>query len=133
MNQPKNDGKYHWTNHAKDKMRYYRISESLIKRIVRFPERVEEGIAPRTSAGMQARKVGGKVNEEIWVMWQEIRQKENLRPELRSREGKSQKFIQPKRRIISAWRYPGQSPLRGKIPIPDDVLESLENESGLKF
>ena len=69
-----------WTNHVIDKMMFYGISESLIKRIVRNPQRMEEGVAENTSAGMQARKVKEYKNgkpvkwyEEIWVMWQEVR------------------------------------------------------------
>ena len=30
-----------------------------------------------------------------------------------------------KKRIITAWRYPGKSPLREVIPIPDDIREEL--------
>ena len=33
MKPPKNDDKFYWTRHVADKMRYYGISESLIKRI----------------------------------------------------------------------------------------------------
>ncbi|MBI5732943.1 hypothetical protein HY967_03220 [Candidatus Jorgensenbacteria bacterium] len=50
---PRNDDKYSWTHHVFDKMRYYGISESRIKRIVRFPNRTEEGIASQTVAVMQ--------------------------------------------------------------------------------
>jgi len=35
---------------------------------------------------------------------------------------KSQKS---KIRIITAWKYPGKSPVRGPIPIPPDILEEL--------
>ena len=40
----------HWTMHAKDKMRYYKLSESRIKRILNYPKRIEEGIAKNTVA-----------------------------------------------------------------------------------
>mgnify|MGYP001590393069 CR=1 FL=1 len=50
---PKDDQKYQWTQHVKDKMIYYRISEGLVKRIIRFPKRVEVGVAPGTVAVMQ--------------------------------------------------------------------------------
>lgn len=106
---PKNDAKYQWTVHVQDKMRYYGISESLIKRIVRFPERKEEGIAPKTVAAM---KPTSSKKQEIWVMFQ--------------RMGKSTVMSAGKVKIISAWRYPGVSPLGRKIPIPDEILQELE-------
>src|SRR3989338_6937234 len=118
--QPKNDGKYYWTNHVKDKMRYYRISESLVKRVVRFPKRIEEGIARGTTAVMQPRVVNGKTKEEIWVMYIE-NQNSNI---------KMQNLMPGKRKIITAWRYPGASPVRAQIPIPADILAELENEIG---
>jgi hypothetical protein len=124
---PKDDDKYEWTNHVKDKMGYYRLSESLIKRIVRFPHRTEEGIAPGTTAVMQSRtrpkKVNGKTAksvEEIWVMYVETGGKKKNKSAL------EKLLIRPKKRIISAWRYPGQSPLGKKIPIPDEILQELE-------
>src|SRR3989344_6230341 len=115
----KDDAKYKWTNHVKDKMRYYRISPSLVKRIVRHPHRTEEGIAPGTSASMQ-RTPNKKKPQEIWVMYREI----GRRPI--SDNGLSSIVYSPKK-IISAWRYPGVSPLGKQIPIPDDILMELEN------
>jgi len=92
-------------------MMYYRISESLIKRIVRFPKRKEIGIAPGTTAAMQARQIhtrvkGKPTSEEIWVMYVQVND--------------------TKKRIISAWRYPGTSPIGEPIPIPDDVLADID-------
>jgi hypothetical protein len=117
---PKDDQKYQWTNHVKDKMVYYGISESLIKRIVRFPKRKEEGIAPKTTASMQPGN-NKKKPQEIWVMYQEIktRQSDDDIPERFN-------MLIPKKRIISAWRYPGVSPLNRPIPIPDEILQELE-------
>ncbi len=120
-NLPKNNDKYKWTNHSKDKMIYYRISESLVKRIVRFPKRKEVGIAPGTVAVMQSAG-NNKNKQEIWVMYQLRRQKVS---ELRPRN-----FIrasEEKITIISTWRYPGTSPIGNKIPIPDEILQELEN------
>ena len=101
---PKSDHKYTWTNHVQDKMIYYGISESLIKRITRFPKRTEEGIAPGTVAVMQPTP-NKKKPQEVWVMFQTVGEK---------------------KRIISAWRYPGISPIGKKIQIPDDVMMDLE-------
>jgi hypothetical protein len=113
----------------------------LVKRIVRFPKRKEEGIAPGTIAVMMPRvsttrsrgKIGKK-NEEIWVMLQEIQKSKGNSPvsEAGSQKYKSKLISlinqeRPKIRIISAWRYPGISPVGKKIPIPDEILQELES------
>ena len=98
---PKNDSKYFWTAHVARKMRQYRISEGLIRRIIKSPKRMEEGIAPDTVAVMQS--AGHKRPYEVWVMYQK----------------------KPKTIVISAWRYPGVSPVRASIPIPEDILSEL--------
>ena len=115
MKPPKNDNKFYWTRHVADKMRYYGISESLIKRIIRYPKRLEEGVAPDTFAGMTPAG-SPKRPQEIWVMYQK-----NAK-----RKTKSEKLLSGKIIIISAWRYPGISPVREKIPIPQDVLGEIE-------
>ena|SRR3989344_436158 len=103
---PRNDYKYQWTQHVQDKMRYYGISESLIKRITRFPKRTEEGIAPKTVAVMQP--TSNKKNpQEVWVMYVMMGD--------------------TKKKIISAWRYPGVSKIGKKIPIPDEILQELHD------
>jgi hypothetical protein len=118
---PENDKKYEWTNHVKEKMVYYGISAALIKRIIRFPKRKEEGIAPGTIAVMQPSS-NKKRPQEIWVMYQPISRK----PVGKSRALTSKFQIkEEKKRIISAWRYPGVSPVGKPIPIPDDVLSAL--------
>ena len=94
--------KYQWTQHVRDKMRYYRISESLVKRIIRWPKRIQEGIAPGTTAFMQTQS--SKKASEIWVMLTQ-------RPTLKI--------------IISAWRYPGVSQPSKPLPIPDDIRAEL--------
>jgi len=112
---PKNDDKFYWTRHSIDKMRYYGMSESLIKRIIRYPKRLEEGVASDTFAGMVP--VGSaKRPQEVWVMFQK-----NAK-----RKTKSEKLLSGKIIIISAWRYPGISPIRENIPIPQDVLGEIE-------
>jgi hypothetical protein len=58
---------------VKEKIKFYGLSDSLIKRVIRFPERTEEGIAPDTIASLKT--AGSKKNQyEIWVMYQ-IRKK----------------------------------------------------------
>lgn len=115
---PKDDSKYQWTNHVKDKMMYYRISESLVKRVVRFPKRKEAGIALGTIAVMQPAG-NRKKPQEIWVMYAEVGKK----PTSNSQFPISN--FQTKKRIISAWRYPGTSPIGQPIPIPDEILQEL--------
>lgn len=95
-----------WTRHSKEKMRYYRLSENRLLRILRNPERKEIGIAPRTVAVMQ--RAGTKKHPtEIWLLYQKF---------------------QKKLKIISAWRYPGISPVREPPPIPEDILWQLTKE-----
>jgi len=103
--EPKNTERIHWTRHAKGKMRQYGLSESKILRIIKNPKRKEEGIAPQTIAIMQP--YGTKKHpKEIWVMYQ---------------------IEKKKLRIISAWRYPGKSPIGKPPPIPEDTLRELQN------
>lgn len=89
----------HFTHHAREKMRHYRLSESRIKRILHSPKRVEEGIAPETIAMMQPtslKRTGKKEtwSQEIWVMIEDM----------------------PKRRnVVSAWRYPGTTKPRDEL------------------
>lgn len=98
-----------WTIHSKDKMRFYRLSENRIKRVINNPKRKELGIAPGTVAVMQPASVSrlrrGKPTYEIWAMY------------LNLKGGKI--------KVITAWRYPGKSPVRGPIPIPLEILEEL--------
>jgi len=110
---PQNSEKIHWTKHSIEKMRFYNLSENRLKRVLRNPDRKEEGIAPRTLAVMQ--RSGTKKNPtEIWMMYQKIKSK------IKSQKSKRIK-------IISAWRYPGISPKGKEIPIPSDILEELNN------
>ncbi len=117
---PKNDEKWAWTNHVVGKMGYYRISESLVKRVARFPKRIEKGIAPGTTACMQS--AGSKKNpSEVWVMYQEV----GTVPTSNSQF--SIINYQRKKKIITAWRYPGISPIGEPVPIPEDILNEIEN------
>lgn len=103
------DEKIYWTRHIKNKMRYYRLSENRIKRVMRNPDRKELGMAVRTMAVMQT--TGTKKHPtEIWVMYQKTDKKQK------------KKLI----KMISAWRYPGISPEREPPPIPEDTLWELE-------
>src|SRR3989344_5979973 len=59
--------KYLWTVHARIKMRHYRLTESRVKRVIRHPARIEEGILENAVAAMQPAE--GKNYSEIWVMY----------------------------------------------------------------
>ncbi len=125
---------YHWTDHVRQKMRQYGLSESRIKRVLRFPKRVEIGVAEDTVAGMQPAG-SSKHPYEIWVMWtqkgkdkkEKGKNSPHPNPLLKKERGQQgHKFTLGNQVIIiSAWRYPGTSPLREPPPIPDDVWEAL--------
>ena len=106
--QPKKE-KIYWTKHAKGKMRYYRLSEKRLKRVLKSPDRKELGIAPRTIAIMQ-RSGTKKRPTEIWMMYQKV-------------HTLKRKLI----KIISAWRYPGISPKGQMPPIPEDTLWEIKD------
>ena len=65
------------------------------------------------------KKAGSKKHPyEIWVMWQEKKT--------------SEKFGPGGIIMISAWRYPGTSPIGQPPPIPEDIWESVVKELKLK-
>jgi hypothetical protein len=88
-----------FTQHAKAKMAFYKLSPSRVRHVMHTPKRTEEGVAPKTVALMQPgsiKKDGQKEtwNQEIWVMIQDT----------------------PKeRKVISAWRYPGVTKARSAV------------------
>jgi len=95
--------KFIWTLHCQEKMRFYGLSENRLKRVLRNPNRIEEGVAPKTVALMQC--TGSKKRPtEIWLMYQ--------------KRG-------AKLRLISAWRYPAISPVNQPPPIPEDIWRDL--------
>lgn len=94
--------KFLWTRHAREKMRQYRLSESRVRRIIRHPERIEEGIAPNTVAVMQ--RAMSRRRQELWTMY---------------------RLLGKQVRVITAWRYPGESPKRN--PIPPEVLREIRS------
>jgi hypothetical protein len=114
---PKNNERFHWTNHVIEKMLFYGLSEQRIKRVINRPDRVEEGVAPKTIACMQV--AGSKKHrQEIWTMYQK-------RGFTFLRKSASSQCKSALVKIISAWRYPGKSP--AKNPIPAVILEEVKN------
>lgn len=137
---------YLWTQHARMKMKYYRLTESRIIRIIRHPARVEEGILEGAIAAMQPangsgdarpgrRSAGGGTYSEIWMMYMiENSKGKNKNTTLQNgiiQNAGYQKFLEKTQsvaqkgmiKIITAWRYPGKSPERN--PIPEDVLREV--------
>lgn len=90
-----------WTNHAKGKLRFYKLSEQRVLRVLHSPSRIEEGIAPDTIAMMQ---VAGSQKHpyEIWAMIAETKARRN---------------------IISVWKYPGRT--KPGDPLPEEILREL--------
>ena len=103
---PRNDARHEWTVHVRGKMRQYRLSEYLVKRIMSAPERTEEGVADHTVAVMRRAGIGGRAHE-MWVMY------------------RKKGFA---KLVISAWRYPGKSPIGKPIMIPQDALDALAHD-----
>ena len=82
-------------------MRHYRLSESLIKRVIRYPARTEEGIIEEAIAAMRPAQ---SKKEEVWAMYS---------------------IANGTITIITAWRYPGESPKRN--PIPQSILNETRS------
>lgn len=114
LNLPKNSSRFQWTLHSIAKMRQYNLSESRVKRVINSPKRKEEGIAPGTIAVMQPNS--SKHSYEFWAMYKILK-------------GGLPAGRQGRIRIITAWKYPGRSPIRGPIPIPQEILEELEKDN----
>ena len=102
---PKNDHKYFWTNHSKQKLLQYNLTPNLVKRVIRNAERKEEGIAPDTIVVMRRKNKKDPKKGETWVMYQKFGSK---------------------LKIISAWIYPGETKKGKEIFVPDEVWIELE-------
>ena len=116
--EPKDNDKFSWTKHVVEKMKFYALTPQRVVRIINHPERKEEAIVPGCVAVMQS--LGTKRKTEIWAMYKATRDKG---------QGTRNKFINmpQKKKVISAWRYPGVSPKR-QVPIPEDILEELTGD-----
>lgn len=105
FSEPKDTDTMHWTRHCKEKMKFYRLSASMVKNVFWNSVRTEEGIVEGTSARMRP-SGSAKRPQEIWIMYQPCR------------TGAV--------RIISAWRYPGVTKSKDPIPVPPDIMEELQ-------
>lgn len=95
----------HWTHHSRAKMRQYRLSDARVKRVLHSPKRIEEGIAEKTIAMMQPANT--QHTHEIWVM-----------VAFDKKKGVERK------KIISAWRYPGKT--KPGEPLPKEILMEIQ-------
>lgn len=134
---PKSD-KYQWTQHSLFKMRQYGLSPQRVIRVIRNPERTEEGVVEKTIAVMQPSSVKNKNgkkfwSQEIWAMYQ-IPITRNSKPVIQNLKNPHLSAVADilslsgrggngKIKIISAWRYPGVSPKNN--PIPEEILREI--------
>lgn len=103
--EPKDSHQISWTKHCKEKMKFYSLSEAMVRNVLLRPKRKEAGIVEGTKA--QMRQAGSKKRpQEIWIMYQLLKN--------------------GALRMISAWRYPGVSKPKDPVPVPPDILEELE-------
>lgn len=135
---PKNTEKYEWTKHSLMKMQHYGLTAQRVLRVINAPQRKEEGVVEKTVAVMQPTSVSTKEGKriwtsEIWAMYQirggaknkkQVTNSKNpllsAAADILSLEGRGG-FR--KKRIISAWRYPGVSPKNN--PIPEEILREM--------
>ncbi len=130
---PKDDAKYHWTQHSGRKMMHYGLSADRVKRVIRAPRRMEAGVAPGTLAVMQPAGTSKKP-WEVWVMY--LEKKSNPLRQSFSEASKQHATSNMSRvagsvsqkLIITAWKYPGISPIRDVIPLPAGLLAELKRE-----
>ena len=126
------------------KMAFYGLSADRVKRIIRSPKRSAVGVAENTIAVMQP--AGSKKNPtEIWAMYQVSSKLKSQNSLLRQGYGGQANLTSKKsvnrqnfggqnlrKIIISAWRYPGISPIKDEIPIPADIIRELKEEGVIK-
>jgi len=116
---------YVWTQHALFKMRFWGLSQSRVRRAIKSPLRVEEGIAPDTIAVMQPASYKGvgearTWTQEIWVMY--VLQSAGGKREDSHKKGKEGV------RIISAWRYPGKT--KPREGLPEEIMLEIREALG---
>lgn len=122
------DKKYIFTNHAMGKMRHYGISESLVKRTIRHPDRTEEAILSGMVAAMK--RTQSKAYPEVWVMYTPLEPTSLTGYTALDQKKKTSSVSRASGgiKIITAWRYPGESPERS--PVPESILEEVRDVIG---
>ncbi len=112
--EPKNNKRYSWTKHSIQKMKFYGLTPQRVLRVLKKPDRCQEGIVENCIACMQSLK--NKAKSEIWVMYT-----------TKIKSFSNEKLDKNHKRIITAWRYPAVSPVQDEIPIPTEILEEVQN------
>ena len=127
IKKPRETERMSWTSHSLFKMQFYGLSEQRIRRVLKNPQRKEEGIIPGTVAVMQVASPTAKVKTEIWVMYKLLSPiKVSSKSETRNPKlGPMINGSRSKIKIITCWRYPGTSPVRQPPPIPEDILREI--------
>ena len=115
----------YWTKHAYEKMRFYKLTEQRVRRVLHSPKRIEEGIAPGTIAMMQ-RAGSQKHPYEIWTMLSRTRTRtDKIQTNTDPKKSRYKSVFGPYRSVIvSAWKYPGITKI-GE-PLPEEVLRELK-------
>ena len=107
---PKNNEKYHWTQHALFKMRHYGLTAQRVLRVIKNPQRIEKGVVENTIAVMQPVSVrkfsasrdkiapvknkDGKIwSSEIWAMYQIGNPKHETQLEIRNSKFEARNMI----------------------------------------
>jgi hypothetical protein len=110
------------------KMKYYGLSQQRVKRVIKSPDRIEEGIVEKTIACMQSAG-SSKYPYEIWTMYQISKLKAiSAKFKVEVKNSKLENILNKnskKIKIISAWRYPGKSPKNN--PIPEEILSEIRS------
>lgn len=118
------DSKYVWTNHSRDKMNYYRLTESRIKRVIRHPTRVEEGILEGAVAAMQPAE--GKRYSEIWVMYVLARDGGSLAPSFAAHKKNLAFGLRQKGQGLTTLRLAIGGPSKSCIPLSRKYIASTD-------
>ena len=124
INSPKNDRNYYWTIHSQRKLFQYGLTPNKIKRIIRYPDRKEEGVAPNTVAVMKRKNEKDSKKGEIWVMYQRNLKAQKLK--IKNENNENIELLAGQMKIISAWVYPTETPKGKEIFIPDEAWEELQ-------
>jgi hypothetical protein len=122
-----------FTKHALHKMAFYRLSEQRVRSVLSAPQRIEEGVAPRTMAMMKPTSVRNIRADTGVLMLQKFNKRRNAIPVRAGIHAPSsshqEAFVlrwsreiwvmvqdaKAERRIISAWRYPGMTKPRDTV------------------
>ena len=139
----KNSDKYFWTEHAKFKMKFYGLSPQRVLRVIRAPERIEEGIVEKTIAVMQPASVrhrrtsAGKPasptwSSEIWAMYQ-TRKARNSKSEINQSSAfpfpdKSGNSSRPQRLSVAMAGAAKPSFFQNSIPPRRDKILNSANQ-----